>query len=138
MREMSPAEIAIHNAIQELEKIDSDNRILGAIDFLSKAKELVSDSIDKKEDWFDKYSKFLDVDKIICVKKEHRFDIGVTYDLKIKVTKEKNYITDLWVYIYKDGNLKNGNRISKDRNFNCLKSFCTVAEYRNSIIESLL
>lgn len=133
MREMSPAEIAIHNAIQELEKIDSDNRILEAIYFLSNAKKIVSDSIDKKEYWLDCYYKFLDVNKVVCIKDHDGFKAGTTYNLYIKVTKDNNYITDLWIEI---GN--NGNLINKRRSFNCLESFVTVAEYRNSIIESLL
>jgi hypothetical protein len=41
-----PAELAIYNAMQEVEKIGADIRLTEAITLLSKAKDLVSDFID--------------------------------------------------------------------------------------------
>jgi len=44
----TPAELAIHNAMQEVEKIGADVKLTEAITLLSKAKDLVADFIDKK------------------------------------------------------------------------------------------
>jgi hypothetical protein len=43
-----PAEHAIHNAMQEVEKMDADTRLTEAVTLLSRAKDLVADFIDKK------------------------------------------------------------------------------------------
>lgn len=42
----TPAELAIRNAVQEVEKIGADIKLTDAINLLGKAKELVSDFID--------------------------------------------------------------------------------------------
>lgn len=44
-----PAELAIYNAIQEVEKAGADERLTNAIIKLQEAKELVSDYIDEKK-----------------------------------------------------------------------------------------
>jgi hypothetical protein len=46
---MEPAEKAIYNAMQEVEKIGADVLLTEAVILLGKAKDLVSDFIDKKE-----------------------------------------------------------------------------------------
>ena len=47
---MQPVELAIHNAIQEVEKVGADIKLTDAIILLIKAKDLVSDFIDKEFD----------------------------------------------------------------------------------------
>jgi hypothetical protein len=42
----TPAELAIHNAIQEVEKVGADERLTDSVVYLSKAKESLSDYID--------------------------------------------------------------------------------------------
>jgi hypothetical protein len=44
----TPAELAIHNAMAEVEKAGADVRLTDAINLLSKAKELVADFVDAK------------------------------------------------------------------------------------------
>jgi hypothetical protein len=44
----TPAERAIYDAMQEVEKIGADTRLTEAVILLSKAKELVADFIDAK------------------------------------------------------------------------------------------
>lgn len=51
-----PAEIAIRNAVNEIEKIGADTRLTEAVMLLAKAKDLVSDFIDKKEIEKDSYT----------------------------------------------------------------------------------
>lgn len=46
---LEPAEKAIYNAMQEVEKIGADERLTNAIVKLQEAKELVSDYIDEKK-----------------------------------------------------------------------------------------
>lgn len=48
LQTMKPAEIAIHNAIQEVEKLGADEKLTNAVIKLQEAKELASDYIDKK------------------------------------------------------------------------------------------
>jgi hypothetical protein len=43
-----PAELAIFNAMQEVERMDADVRLTKAVTMLSEAKDLVSDYIDEK------------------------------------------------------------------------------------------
>lgn len=43
-----PSELAIFNAMQEVEKIGADVRLTKAVTLLSEAKELVSDFIDEE------------------------------------------------------------------------------------------
>lgn len=45
---MIPAELAIHNAIQEVEKIGADVRLTNAVIKLQEAKDLISDFTDEK------------------------------------------------------------------------------------------
>ncbi len=45
----TPAELAIHNAMQEVDKAGADMKLTHAISFLVKAKELVSDFEDSKK-----------------------------------------------------------------------------------------
>jgi hypothetical protein len=42
-----PAELAIHNAIQEVEKLPADERLTRAVTLLSEAKDMVADFIDQ-------------------------------------------------------------------------------------------
>jgi len=44
-----PAELAIYNAMQEVEKIGADVRLTEAVTLLSKAKDLVSDFVDEQK-----------------------------------------------------------------------------------------
>lgn len=44
----TPAEVAIHNAIQEVEKVGANEKLTQAIIFLQEAKDCVSDFIDEK------------------------------------------------------------------------------------------
>lgn len=44
-----PSELAIFNALQEVEKMGADVRLTDAVILLSKAQDLVADYIDKKE-----------------------------------------------------------------------------------------
>ena len=44
----TPAELAIRNAVEEIEKIGADEKLTDAINLLWQAKELVSDFIDAK------------------------------------------------------------------------------------------
>jgi len=44
----TPAELAIHNAMQEVEKAGADVKLTEAINLLSKAKDCVSDYVDEK------------------------------------------------------------------------------------------
>ena len=46
---MKPAELAILNAMGEIEKLDADVRLTNAVVMLSEAKKLVSDFIDERE-----------------------------------------------------------------------------------------
>lgn len=46
--QMTPAELAIYNAIQEVEKAGADVRLTDAVVLLSKAKDKVSDFVDGK------------------------------------------------------------------------------------------
>lgn len=46
---MKPAELAIYNAMQEIEKIGADIRLTEAQVLLTKAKNLVADFIDENE-----------------------------------------------------------------------------------------
>ena len=46
----TPAELAIHNAMQEVEKVGADPKLTEAVILLSKAKELVSDYVDSQAD----------------------------------------------------------------------------------------
>lgn len=48
MQLWSPAERAIYNAMEEVEKMDADTRLTDAVILLGKAKDLVSDFIDNK------------------------------------------------------------------------------------------
>lgn len=45
----TPAEKAIHDAVQKIEEIGADVRLTDAINLLWKAKDLVSDFIDEQE-----------------------------------------------------------------------------------------
>lgn len=45
---MTPCELAIYNAMQEVEKMPADVTLTEAVILLGKAKNLVSDFIDKK------------------------------------------------------------------------------------------
>ena len=45
---MTPAEKAIYNAIQEVEKVGADQKLPDVVVMLGKAKELLSDFIDSK------------------------------------------------------------------------------------------
>lgn len=45
----TPAELAIYNAMQEVEKAGADTKLTDAIMFLQKAKDCVSDFVDAKE-----------------------------------------------------------------------------------------
>lgn len=45
----TPAELAIHNAIQEVEKAGCDEKLTEAIILLCKAKDYVSDFVDDKK-----------------------------------------------------------------------------------------
>jgi hypothetical protein len=45
---MEPAELAIHNAMQEVEKMPADERLTKAVTLLSQAQDLVADFIDDK------------------------------------------------------------------------------------------
>jgi len=45
---LTPAEMAIYNAIQEVEKMAADTRLTNAVLKLQEAKELVSDFIDEQ------------------------------------------------------------------------------------------
>lgn len=45
---MTPAELAIHNAIQEVEKVGADRKLTGAVTYLLRAKALVADYVDLK------------------------------------------------------------------------------------------
>jgi hypothetical protein len=45
----TPAELSIHNAMQEVEKIGADVKLTNAVIYLSMAKDLVSDFIDGSE-----------------------------------------------------------------------------------------
>jgi hypothetical protein len=44
----TPTELAIYNAMQEVEKMPADVKLTEAINLLSKAKDLVSDFVDSK------------------------------------------------------------------------------------------
>lgn len=46
INEMTPAELLIHNAVLEVEKIGADVRLTEAIVLLTKARELVADFVD--------------------------------------------------------------------------------------------
>ena len=46
---MTPAELAIYNASQEVEKLGADVKLTEAVILLSKARELVADFIDSKK-----------------------------------------------------------------------------------------
>lgn len=45
----TPAELAIYNAMAEVEKMPADEKLTEAVMFLQKAKDCVSDYVDKKE-----------------------------------------------------------------------------------------
>ena len=47
LNEMLPSELAIHRAMQEIEKLPPDERLTEAVTLLQKAKDLVSDFVDK-------------------------------------------------------------------------------------------
>ena len=47
LSENTPAELSIHNTIQEVEIIGADVRLTEAVIHLNKAKELVSDFVDE-------------------------------------------------------------------------------------------
>lgn len=49
LQQMTPAELAIHNAIQEVEKVGADHLLTNVIIKLGEAKTMLSDFIDKKE-----------------------------------------------------------------------------------------
>ena len=44
----TPTELAIYNAIQEVEKLPADVKLTEAVTLLAKAKDLVSDFVDSK------------------------------------------------------------------------------------------
>lgn len=44
-----PAELAIYNAMQEVEKIGADVRLTEAVTLLSRAKDLVADFVDEQK-----------------------------------------------------------------------------------------
>lgn len=46
LNEMTPAERAIYDAVQEVEKIGADVRLTEAVVLLTKARELVADFVD--------------------------------------------------------------------------------------------
>lgn len=48
LQRMKPAELAIHQAIQEIEKLGANEKLTNAVIKLNEAKELVADFIDKK------------------------------------------------------------------------------------------
>lgn len=52
----TPAEKAIYDAMQEVEKVGADVRLTEAVILLSKARELIADFVDKVEPVKDKYS----------------------------------------------------------------------------------
>lgn len=137
MRELSPVEIAIDNAIQELNRMRSDNRIIKTLDLLNEAKSLASDIVEHKESWLDKYSKFLSVDKIVCIKEHNGFVVGGVYNIEIELTKEKNYIRGLFIKIER-GDSINAKSINENSSGKALENFVTIAEYRASKIEELL
>lgn len=137
MRELSPAEIAVDNAIQELNKLKVENRTVKAFDLLIEAKSIISDVIDGNESWLDKYYKFLNVDRIICIKEHSGFVVGGIYNLEIKITKTRDYISGLFIEIHR-GDSISGISINENSTGNALENFVTIPEYRNNVIESLL
>ncbi len=46
--EFTPAETAIYNAVQEVEKAGADEKLTNAITLLNQARELVADYVDNK------------------------------------------------------------------------------------------
>ena len=54
LQTMTPAEIAIFNAMQEVEKIGADLKLTEAVVLLAKAKDCVADFVDNIESDFDK------------------------------------------------------------------------------------
>lgn len=47
LEKMTPAELAIYNAIQEVDKVGADVKLTQAIQKLSEAKDFVSDYVDE-------------------------------------------------------------------------------------------
>lgn len=64
--ECTPAELAIYNAMVEVEKMDADVRLTDAVIKLQEAKELVADYVDGVNPPFKKKRVYIDMDGVLC------------------------------------------------------------------------
>lgn len=72
----TPAELAIYNAMQEVENVGADAKLTEAVILLSKARELIADYVDKIEVTKDKYSYLKDGSREHCTIYKNKLYFG--------------------------------------------------------------
>lgn len=83
----TPAEKAIYDAMQEVEKVGADVRLTEAVILLSKARDLIADYVDKVEPVKDKYSYLKDSSREHCTIFKNNLTFGA-----VSTVKEAEYL----------------------------------------------